>query len=114
MPSQPPQDQRDRFEVIGDPTVAAVARRIAAYWLAKPEACDTAKGIREWWLDDPVADHLVRQALQELNTLGVVATDAVGEGQTERFRLAVPVAELRLWLAHEPGVVGADGRLLPH
>lgn len=110
MPSHPPKDPHDPVNVV----VGPVARRIAEYWLAKPEACDTAKGIREWWLDDPVADHLVRQALQELSDLGVVTTDAVGEGQAERYRLAVPANELRLWLAQAAGRLGPDGRLLPH
>lgn len=111
MTSPTPSDPRDppmRGERPGEPGVAAVARRLAAYWLAQPEACDTAKGIREWWLDAPVADHLVRQALQQLKCWGVVTSDAVAEGQAERFRLATAPGELQRWLDQGPLAAAGD------
>ena len=111
--SKPP-NSLDQFVEIRDEDVAAVARRIAEYWLGKPGACDTAKGVREWWLDTPVADHMVRKALEELETMGVAAADAVGEGQAARYRLVMPVAELQLRLADGPGALGVDGRPLRH
>jgi len=111
---QPPLRQPDRFDGIGDVTVATVARQLSDYWLVHPLACDTPIGIREWWLTGPVTDKTVRLALHALTDWGVVMRDAVGEGQVERYRLAMSSDEFRQWLMQDLDVVRSGRSDTPH
>jgi hypothetical protein len=52
-----------------------VAKEIAAYLLARPQAIDTARGIREWWLrhlNPPPDISTIILALEALEAAGVV------------------------------------------
>lgn len=88
------------------PLTDPVARQIAAYWVAHPQAGDTAKGIREWWLSDTlgwaVNEEQVRQALQTLLDEGVAEEVAGWGGQASRFRLIMAADELARRLADGP------------
>ena len=89
------------------PITDAIARRIAEYWLDKPDAADSAKGIRDWWLAEAsaalVSDYQVRQALQELADLGIAVQDNDHGGSSPHYRLALTREELLSCLAQSGG-----------
>lgn len=85
-----------------------VARAVVDYWLAKPEACDSAEGIGQWWLDDPVPTRQLQAALDELVELGIAEWRGGVSGQPARYALAMPRAELARLLASDPKPDGAS------
>lgn len=73
-----------------DELVSEIAERIERYLTQRPEAADTAEGIRTWWLSSPLgADALpaVLEALLQLEARGVVVRTG-REGGTTIFSSA--------------------------
>lgn len=72
-----------------DATTKQVVKALARYWCDNPFACDTAEGIRRWWLppvDGVLAEH-VNRALAWLCDQGFIARLLTADGRT-RFRRA--------------------------
>jgi Fe2+ or Zn2+ uptake regulation protein len=77
-----------------------VAACLLAYLLANPHACDTADGIRRWWLDgheDVAMDELLR-ALERMTRAGLVEAVTAADGR-RRYRRAGTDAAFAAWLA---------------
>jgi hypothetical protein len=72
---------------MSDVKLTAIARDLAAYLRANPEAVDTATGIARWWLEPQRVATLaeVEAALTMLNGMGVVESSVAADGQ-RRFR----------------------------
>ena len=66
-----------------------VVRALARYWRDNPFACDTAEGIRQWWLApaDDVSIEQVNLALAWLCERGMVERLLAADGRA-RFRRA--------------------------
>ena len=66
-----------------------VVRSLARYWRDNPFACDTAEGIRQWWLaaPDDIAIEQVNVALAWLCERGLVERLLAADGRA-RFRRA--------------------------
>ena len=75
-----------------------VAACLQTYLLANPYACDTADGIRRWWLDgneDVAMDELVR-ALERLARAGLIEEVAAADGR-RRYRRTGSDADFAAW-----------------
>jgi len=72
-----------------DAATKRVVRSLALYWCDNPLACDTAEGIRQWWLSssDAVSTERVQRALAWLCDRGVVEMLVAADGRG-RFRRA--------------------------
>jgi Fe2+ or Zn2+ uptake regulation protein len=71
-----------------DRELAVLALALCRYWRRNPWACDTARGIAQWWL--PAGDRAtvaqVEAALRSMQERGLVERVVSGDG-TEHFRL---------------------------
>jgi len=94
--------------VVFDAFTKKVVKALALYWCENPYACDTAEGIRQWWLSpaEAVSIERVNRALAWLRDRGLVERLLPADGR-ERFRRANGAdTELRLLAqADEPGEV---------
>lgn len=73
---------------------------LQAYLLANPHACDTADGIRRWWLDgqeDVSMEELLR-TLERMTQAGLIETIAAADGR-RRYRRTGSDAAFAAWLA---------------
>lgn len=70
-----------------DASTKQVVRSLARYWCDNPFACDTAEGIRQWWLmpGDDVSIDRVNRALAWLCARGFVERLLAADGRA-RFR----------------------------
>lgn len=70
-----------------DASTKQVVRSLARYWCDNPFACDTAEGIRQWWLapGDDVSIDRVNRALAWLCARGLVERLLAADGRA-RFR----------------------------
>ncbi len=99
-----------------------VVRSLALYWCDNPFACDTAEGIRQWWLapTDDISVEQVNRALAWLCERGPVERLLTADGRS-RFRRAsghddaalrqfAALGELgEAHLSHEEVLSGAEG-----
>lgn len=72
--------------------VHEVAELLRDYLAANPNACDTERGIADWWLAEaplPPAPDLVREALCVLESEGLLERVACNDGRVEYFRVLV-------------------------
>jgi hypothetical protein len=85
-----------------DPPVPVVIYALAAYLRDNPRACDTAEGIRRWWLSPGLActDDTVLAALEWMRQHAVIDMTTAADGR-QRFtrrgsgeRLAAVLREL--------------------
>ena len=77
------------------PTLTRVAVQILAYLERQPNAKDTAEGIAQWWIHQPV--DMVRHALALLTTLGFVTSTTLS-GEVTVFEAAQDKREeMRAW-----------------
>ncbi|HEY1137841.1 MAG TPA: hypothetical protein VGE64_10145 [Xanthomonadaceae bacterium] len=77
-----------------------VAACLQAYLLANPYACDTADGIRRWWLDgqeDVGMDELLR-TLERMTQAGLIEAIAAADGR-RRYRRTGSDADFAAWLS---------------
>ena len=77
-----------------------VAACLQAYLLANPYACDTADGIRRWWLDgkeDVAMDELLR-TLERMTQAGLIEAIAAADGR-RRYRRAGSDAAFAAWIS---------------
>jgi len=83
--------------------MATVAQELVSYLLTRPGACDTADGISRWWFDteDSVSPQALKQALDELVSLGLLQACPAADGRV-RFRRGAGAAALRAYLG-QPG-----------
>lgn len=77
------------YQVVLDAFTKRVVRAVALYWCENPFACDTAEGIRHWWLpaDEAVSTEQVNRALAWLCDRALVERLLPADGR-ERFRRA--------------------------
>ncbi len=85
-----------------------VVSALALYWCDNPFACDTAEGIRQWWLSpaDGVSTEQVNRALAWMCERGLVEclVPADGRGRFRRTGGADPALRL-LAEAGDPGEI---------
>ena len=77
-----------------------VAACLQTYLLANPYACDTADGIRRWWLDgreDVAMDELLR-VLERMTRAGLIEAIAAADGR-RRYRRVASDAAFAAWMA---------------
>ena len=74
-------------QVVLDAFTKKVVKSLARYWCDNPFACDTAEGIRQWWLapTDDVSVEQVNRALASLCDCGIVERLLAADGRA-RFR----------------------------
>ena len=74
-----------------------LVRALALYWCDNPFACDTAEGIRQWWLppEESVSTEQVARALAWLCERRLVERLLAGDGRA-RFRRAGGEADVAL------------------
>jgi len=79
--------RRTRFHHVLDAFTKRVVRALAAYWRDNPFACDTAEGIRQWWLSpaEEASSEQVNRALAWLCDRGLVERLLPADGRG-RFR----------------------------
>jgi len=79
-----------------DEVITALVRALAGYLRANPEASDTCKGARDWWLGRQGGATLqqVQEALDELVTAGVVVRVEAADGKIRYRCLDSSVATL--------------------
>jgi len=73
---------------------------LQAYLLTNPHACDTADGIRRWWLDgqEDVSMEALLRTLERMTQAGLVETIAAADGR-RRYRRTGSDAAFAAWLA---------------
>jgi len=71
-----------------------IARKVAEYLLDRPQACDSAAGIRTFWLLDPVREDELLAALDRLCELEVLRVLPSPGAEATRYRLAMSTTEL--------------------
>ncbi|MFB9240328.1 hypothetical protein IV454_24115 [Massilia antarctica] len=72
--------------------------KLSTYWYEHPLACDTAEGIRRWWLADgpDVPNDVVAAALAWMVTWNLVAASTAADGRIRfRRRVDLDIAKLR-------------------
>jgi len=76
-------------QVVLDASTKQVVTSLARYWCDNPFACDTAEGIRRWWLlpIDDVPVEQVNRALAWLCDYGVIERLLAADGRV-RYRRA--------------------------
>ncbi len=77
------------------PESHAAIRALASYLRVRPNACDTADGIRRWWLPDglaPTADEL-EKALTWMKQQGLIDETVAADGRV-RYRRCASDAQL--------------------
>jgi len=99
------------LQVVLDASTKRVVRSLALYWCDNPLACDTAEGIRQWWLPagDAVSAERVLRALAWLCDRGGVEMLLAADGR-RRFRRASGLDDAalrRLAAAAEAGDAGS-------
>ena len=69
-----------------DPLVTIVVHALAAYLRDNPRACDTAEGIRRWWLPPGLecTDDVVLLALEWMRRHAVIEMTTAADGR-QRF-----------------------------
>lgn len=79
-----------------------VAACLQAYLLANPYACDTADGIRRWWLDgkEDVAMEELLRTLERMTQAGLVEAIAAADGR-RRYRRTGSDADFAAWLSSQ-------------
>ena len=72
------------------PTVADIEAAISRYLYAHPQATDTERGIREWWLLTACPCHPddVHAAIEHMVGIGALAERTLPDGQRAYARLA--------------------------
>lgn len=65
----------------------ACERALTLYLISHPHACDTADGIRRWWLEDneEIAMEVLLRALAGLEAAGLIEATAAADGR-RRYR----------------------------
>lgn len=89
-----------------DASTKRVVRALAVYWCDNPFACDTAEGIRQWWLSpaEGISGEQVNRALAWLCDRGLVERLLAADGRG-RFR-RTGGSETALRLLTRPGDPG--------
>jgi len=87
-----------------DASTKRVVRALALYWCDNPFACDTAEGIRQWWLPpgDSVSTDQVNRALAWLCDRGLVERLLAADGRGRFRRASGADSALRLLLGEVP------------
>lgn len=83
--------------------IPPAARELARYFLANPNAGDTAAGIRRWWFSEPgaVDEDELDEALNWMRLHGLIEGVLAGDGRS-RFRRICPDARLAALLLCPP------------
>ncbi len=86
------------YQVVLDAFTKRVVRALALYWCENPFACDTAEGIRHWWLspDEAVSTEQVNRALAWLCDQALVERLLPADGRGRFRRASGADAALRL------------------
>lgn len=94
-----------------DDAVSACVSSLAGYLRANPQACDTAEGIRRWWLrtEHEVAMSELQDALEWMQRRGAIEEIVAADGRRRYRRRGDDDAVLEAWSRanrsprHDPG-----------
>jgi hypothetical protein len=95
-----------------NPSEWRLVTELSTYWCEHPLACDTADGIRRWWLADglDVPGDVVAAALAWMVAWNLVVASTAADGRIRfRRRVDVDMAKLRRLAGMHPDASEPDG-----